>query len=134
MIVLDSSFLVGFHNQRDAHHHAASALMNQFLSGAWGSGLLLEYVFLEVMTVLLMRRGLAVSARVGHILLEAQELEFVPCSDLFSESLRVFLGQTRTRLSFADAAITYVAQQRAEGLVLSFDDEFRKIPGIRVPE
>lgn len=33
MIVLDSSFLIGFHNERDAHHHAASALMDQFLAG-----------------------------------------------------------------------------------------------------
>ena len=133
MIVLDSSFLVGFHNERDAHHDSASALMDQFLTGKWGAGLLLEYVFLEVMTVLLVRRDLAAAARVGRILLEAQELEFVPCSDLFTESLKVFLRQTGTRLSFADAAIAHVAQQRAEGRVLSFDAEFRKIPGIQVP-
>jgi predicted nucleic acid-binding protein len=99
-----------------------------------GTGLLLEYVFLEVMTVLLVRRELAVAARVGYVLIEAQELEFVPCSDLFSETLKVFLAQTGTKLRFADAAISYVAQKRADGLVLSFDDEFRRIPGIRVPE
>ena len=50
MIVLDSSFLVGFHNERDAHHQTASALMDQFLVGKWGRGLLLEYIFLEVTT------------------------------------------------------------------------------------
>ena len=33
MIVIDSSFLIGFHNERDAHHGAASALMDRFLSG-----------------------------------------------------------------------------------------------------
>ena len=134
MIVLDSSFLIGFHNERDTHHEAASALMDQFLAGKWGRGVLLEYVFLEVMTVLLVRRDLGVAARVGRILLEAQELEFVPCSDLFSETLTVFLAQTGTRLSFADAAISYVAQKRADGLILSFDDELRKIPGIRAPD
>ena len=54
MIVLDSSFLIRFHNERDAHHSAACVLMEQFLAGAWGKGLLLEYVFLEVVTVLMM--------------------------------------------------------------------------------
>jgi predicted nucleic acid-binding protein len=65
VIVLDSSFLIGFHNEQDAHHQTASALMDQFLAGKWGRGLLLEYVFLEITTVLLARRGLNVASRVG---------------------------------------------------------------------
>ena len=51
MIVLDSTFLIGFHNERDAHHGSASVLTERGV----GSGLLLEYVFLEVATVLLVR-------------------------------------------------------------------------------
>ncbi len=133
MIVLDSSFIVGFHNERDGHHKTAVALMDRFLAGEWGRGLLLEYVVLEVMTVLLIRRTLEVAARVGSILLDARELEFVPCSDLFMDTLKIFREQTGTQLSFADAAISFVAQQRTEGRVLTFDQEFRKIPGIRVP-
>ncbi len=98
MIVLDSSFVIGFYNERDAHHETARALMNQFLTGKWGKGLLLEYVLLEVMTVLLMRRDLTVATRVGQILLEAEELEFVPCSDFFSATMKGFAAQTNTRL------------------------------------
>mgnify|MGYP000918996561 CR=1 FL=1 len=134
MIVLDSSFLIGFYNERDGHHGAARALMNRFQNGEWGRGLLLEYVFLEVATVLIVRRDLGVAARVGQLLLEAEELEFVPCSDLFNETLDAFVGQGSTRLSFADAAIAHVARQRADGRVLTFDDELRKAPGIRAPE
>lgn len=134
MIVLDSSFLIAFHNERDAHHGPASILMERFLSGAWGRGLLLEYVFLEVATVLLVRRDLDVASRVGRLLLEAEELEFVACSDLFSQTLETFVGQGSTRLSFADAAIAHIARQRADGLVLTFDDELRKTNGISVPQ
>jgi predicted nucleic acid-binding protein len=134
MIVLDSSFLIGFHNERDAHHGLASAWMERFLSGEWGRGLLLEYVFLEVATVLLVRRNLEVASRVARLLLEAEELEFVPCSDLFLETFETFAGQGSTRLSFADAAIAHVARQRAHGLVLTFDDELRKADAIRVPQ
>ncbi len=134
MIVVDSSFLIGFYNERDAHHGAASALMERFLNGEWGRGLLLEYVFLEVATVLIVRRDLAVAARVAKLLLEAEELEFLPCSDMFAEMFDTFVGQGSTRLSFADAAIAQVARQRADGLVLTFDDELRKAAGIRAPE
>jgi predicted nucleic acid-binding protein len=133
VIVLDSSFLVGFHNERDAHHDAAAGLMERFLTGEWGRGLLLEYVFLEVATVLLVRRDLGVATRVGRLLLDADELDFVPCSALFSDAFEMFTHQGSTRLSFADAAIAHLAQKRAAGLVLTFDEEFAKLPGIRVP-
>ncbi len=133
MIVLDSSFLVAFYNERDSHHNSAAALMDQFLAGKWGTGLLLEYVFLEVTTVLMVRRDLKVATRVGSILLEAQELEFVPCSDLFLEALRTFQAQASTKLSFADAAIAYVAQKRADGLVLTFDEELKKATAVHMP-
>jgi predicted nucleic acid-binding protein len=133
VIVLDSSFLVGFHNQRDAHHNAACQLMERFLNREWGQGLLLEYVILEVATVLLVRRDLGVAARVGRLLLDADELDFVPCSNLFSDAFEMFAHQGNTRLSFADAAIARVAQERAGGLVLTFDEEFARLPGIRVP-
>ena len=42
MIVLDSSFIIGFYNERDAHHNAAVGLMDRFLEGEWAQGLLLE--------------------------------------------------------------------------------------------
>ena len=132
MIVLDSSFLIGFHNERDAHHHTARVLMERFLAGEWGRGLLLEYVFLEVTTVLLVRRDLAVAASVGRLLLNADELDFVPCCDFFPDAFDIFAQQENTRLSFADAAIAHVAQERAGGLVLTFDEELGRLPGIRV--
>jgi predicted nucleic acid-binding protein len=132
VIVLDSSFLIGYHNERDAHHSAALTLMDRFLAGEWGKGLLLEYIFLEIVTVLLVRRDHAVAVRVGRILLDAAELEFVPCSDLFPDTFQNFSTQAGTRLSFADVAILNVARSRADGLILSFDEEFRKIASLRV--
>lgn len=132
MIVIDSSFLVGWHNQRDVHHEAARRAMGRFMAGEWGRGLLLEYVFLEVVTVLLARRGLEVARSVARLLLEAEELEFVPCSDFFLESLETFRNQVGTALSFADSAIVTVARARAQGLVATFDHGFRGLPGITV--
>ena len=132
MIVLDSSFLIAFHNPKDAHHAAASVVMERFLAGEWGKGLLLEYVFLEVVTVVMLRLDLAAATGAGRILLEAEELEFVPCSDHFLETLDGFSRQNGTRLSFVDAALAQAARKRADGQILTFNAEFRKLPGLRV--
>jgi predicted nucleic acid-binding protein len=134
VIVLDSSFLIAFYNDRDAHHPKASSLMHDFLDGRWGKGLLLEYVYLEVVTVLLVRADLATATSVAGILTESEELEFVPCSDLFADTVKAFMAQRKTKLSFTDSAIATVAGKRSDGLVLTFDEEFRKVPGIRLAE
>jgi predicted nucleic acid-binding protein len=130
VVVLDSSFLVAYHNTRDAHHAAAARGMLRLVGGEWGRALLLEYVFLEVVTVLMARRDLSVATEVGSRLLTARELDFVPCSDFFFETLQTFRNQPRGRLSFTDAAIVTVARQHAPGLVATFDGDFGGMPGV----
>lgn len=132
MIVLDSSFLIAFHNSRDVHHERAAGVMADLLDNRWGHGLLLEYVFLEVVTVLLARRNLGAASAVAAILLGAREVEFVPCSELFLDTVETFRNQRRTTLSFADAAIVHVAKHRADGLVATFDRDFLGVEGISV--
>jgi predicted nucleic acid-binding protein len=97
--------------------------MARFLDGEWGRGLLLEYVFLEVVTVLMVRRGPEVAADVADVLLSARELELVPCTELFIEAAETFRRQKKSRLSFVDATIVNVAHDRADGLVATFGRE-----------
>jgi predicted nucleic acid-binding protein len=130
MVVLDSSFLIAYHNRRDIHHAAAADVMDRLVAGTWGQALLLEYVFLEVLTVLLARRGLDVASSVGNVLLHARDVEFVPCSDIFLAALETFRAQRTAALSFTDAAIVTVARRAAGGVVATFDDDFRRVDGI----
>ncbi|MGH7544624.1 MAG: type II toxin-antitoxin system VapC family toxin, partial [Gemmatimonadota bacterium] len=132
LVVLDSSFLVAYYNARDAHHAAAARAMVQLLAGVWGRALLLEYVFLEVVTVLLARRGLGTALTVGETLLAAREVEFVSCSDLFVDAWVVFREQAAGGLSLADAAIVWAARREAPGHVLTFDEDFRDVEGVTV--
>ncbi|HSI98089.1 MAG TPA: PIN domain-containing protein [Gaiellaceae bacterium] len=133
MVILDSSFLVAYHNTRDVHHEVATGGMERLVAGEWGRALLLEYVFLEVATVLLARRGLETASRVATVLLEAREVDFVPCSELFVETLEAFRLQSDRGWSFTDAAIVTVVR-RAEGItsVATFDTGFREIEGLAV--
>jgi predicted nucleic acid-binding protein len=130
LIVLDSSFLVAYHNTRDVHHAAAAAVMKPLVAGDWGRALLLEYVVVEVATVLLARRGLDTATQVARTLLESREIDFVPCSDIFVESLETFARQASGALSFTDAAIVTVARREEGAVVATFDRDLGRVSGI----
>lgn len=132
MIILDSSFLIAYHNQRDTHHASAAQVMQDLVSEKFGRAMLLEYVFLEVVTVLLARRGLSVASAVATALLQAREIDFVPCSELFIDVLETFCGQRKTSLSFTDAAIVSLARRHKGSRVATFDKDFRGLEGILV--
>ena len=130
MIVLDSSFLIGYHNRRDAHHAAAASAMVALRRGDFGRLLLIEYVFLEVVTVLLARRGHRAALDVADILLDAEEVDFLPCSDIFPAALREFRARAAARLSFADAAIVAAAFRNEAQFIATFDEGLRGIEGL----
>lgn len=132
MIVLDSSFLVAFHNRDDVHHDSAIGIMDRMIAGEWESAALLEYVFLEVVTVLRLRLDLVTATTVGDILLRAREVEFVPCSEVFLEAFEVFRNEEAAALSFVDAAITAMARRRSPGWVATFDRDFADLDGVTV--
>lgn len=131
-IVFDSSFIVAYHNRGDVHHETAREVMARFLEGAWGDGIVLEYVFLEVVTVLQLRVGHEAAVGVGSLLLEARELSLVPCSERFLPALQVFRSQGDRGLSFVDAAIVAEARRHDSGRVATFDRGFDGIDGVEV--
>lgn len=94
MIVLDSTFVIAYHNERDLHHAAATQVMGPLLDGARGESLLPEYVFLEVVTLLAARLGLDAAVDAGETLLNARDVEFVPCSEPALETFDVCEGNT----------------------------------------
>ena len=132
MIVLDSSFLIAYHNTRDVHHAAAARAMVHLTAGQWGRALLLEYVFLEVVTVLRARRGLSLATSIASTLLAAREIDFVPCSDLLLESFDEFRRQGTRELNLVDAAILIVARRSSPGFIATFDEDFRGRDGAEV--
>lgn len=129
-IVLDSSFLVAFHNTADVHHSAAIGVMERILRGEWEDVLLLEYVVLEVMTVLRLRVDAPASVSVGELLLESREIQFLPCSDIFLRAFETFRAERTAVLSFVDAAIVSVARESEPGFVATFDGDFEGVEGV----
>ena len=131
MIVLDSSFLIAYYNKRDAHHAEAARTMVRLVSAEWGRAQLLEYVFIETVTVLRGRLGLDGALAAGDALLDADDVDFVPCSDVFPDALTTFRREGAD-LSFTDAAIVTVARRDRKGYVATFDRDFRSTIGVSV--
>lgn len=130
VVVLDSSFLIGFHNAADVHHATAVGVMDRLLAGEWDDILLLEYVLLEVLTVLRMRLDLPTAVGVGETLLRSREVRFVPSSDIFLRAFDTFRHERQAELSFVDAAIVAVARQHGPAHVATFDAGFARVDGV----
>ena len=129
--MLDTSFLVAYYNSRDVHHPAAMKPMKDIIDGRYGPALLPEYVFLELETVLMLRRDLAAAVQVGDLLLGAVEVELVPCFEIFTDAYEIFRSQNPgTDLSFVDSAIVAVARIRQAQNVASFDKGFTRFEEI----
>ena len=132
MIVLDTSFVLAWQNERDAHHAAARGLADQLRAEVWGRALLPEYVIMEVATVHAVRRSLAAAVATCDLLLRAREIDFVPSSALFEETLTVFRSQGSAGLSFADASIVATARALGARHVATFDSGFEAVEGLQV--
>lgn len=134
MIILDSSFLVAYHNRNDAHHQAAKRIMEGVINGEWGESLLPEGVFVEVVTVLAARCDVATAKEAGELLLDAREVELVPSSEWFGDAWRIFTAQDAFALSFVDASIVALARGRNTPFVASFDRDFATVRGLELVE
>ena len=51
MIILDSSFLIGYKIEDDQHHEKAKSIMNKIVSGEYGDAIISDYIFDEVIAV-----------------------------------------------------------------------------------
>lgn len=102
------------------------------LTGEWGNAFLLEYVFLEVVNVLLHKSDLVTAQRVAKALLETRDIELLPCSEIFLETFTLFQQQQETKLSFVDMALIAAAHKYKTSNIATFDKGFRQISGLRV--
>lgn len=130
MIVLDTSFLVAWANEQDAHHAAATQARSRLTEGAFGPAPLPEYVLLETATVLAARKDLASSVRFCEALLDSREIELVACAPFLLDAMRVFRAQKRFQLSFTDAAIVAIGRTRGASHLATFDDALARASGL----
>lgn len=127
MIFLDSSVIIAYKNADDTNHIKAVEIFQKLSKGEFGKGVISEFIFSEVTTVLLLRKGLKVAENVGNILLDAKEIEIIKASDLFERTWEVFNSQKNTVFSFVDASNLACMEQMKISKIATFDKDFLKI-------
>ena len=129
MIMLDSSFLIAYHNTSDKNHQRASEIMPRIASGEYGKVNITDYVFDETATYLAAKQGLGKAVAVGGYLLGATELIGIQKDD-FKDAWNLFKSQRNTRLSFTDCTIVVAMRANAIKELATFDGDFGKFNDI----
>ncbi|HDJ96544.1 MAG TPA: PIN domain-containing protein [Candidatus Aenigmarchaeota archaeon] len=132
MIFLDSSFIIALSVVNDENHEKARRIMKKIARGKFGQAYISDYVFNEVVTVILVKtKNVKKAANVGELLLKSVRIVYTDKS-LFDKTWRNFVAQKGTMFSFTDCNITSVMENTGIKYLATFDKEFMKIPWIIV--
>lgn len=106
-MIADTSFLVGVANERDAHHAAAKALLDEE-----DTFVLHEYVFAETVTVVAGRCGHDAAVAFGRWLLEDERFVWAAAIGIVGAAWKRFTDHPG--LSLVDAALVELATTRGQ--------------------
>ncbi|KEQ56861.1 PilT protein domain containing protein [Marine Group I thaumarchaeote SCGC AAA799-N04] len=133
MIVLDTSLVVAYFNNRDDNHTKAEKIIEDIINGRYGrTAYITDYIFDEVATVSLIRlKNLDRAVKIGKTLLKATSIIEIN-KNCFDDAWDIFCAQKNTRLSFTDCTTISAMQQNSIENLATFDKDFTKINEIRV--
>lgn len=132
MIFLDSSVIIAYKNADDVNHKKALSIFQKLDEGKYGRGVVSEFIFSEVTTVLALRKSIEAAKEVGNVLLDAKEIEIIKASDLFERAWEFFASQENAALSFVDASNLACMEQKNIRRIATFDKDFLEIGWVEV--
>lgn len=132
MIFLDSSAIIAYKNADDINHKKAVNIFQKLNAGEYGIGVISEFVFSEVITVLALRKSLESAREVGNVLLEAKEIEIMKASEVFERTWKIFSNHENTGFSFVDASNLACMEMRKIRKIATFDKDFLRIGSVEV--
>ncbi|MEK6893341.1 MAG: PIN domain-containing protein [Nanoarchaeota archaeon] len=129
MILLDTSFLIAYHNERDQNHTRACALLAEIKKGNYGEIYITDYIFSECATVLAVR-----IKNKEESIKHSESIKMIPMLNTdeitFEESWEYFKSQNRLLLSFTDCTMLTLMKKNKISHLATFDTDFDKIEGI----
>lgn len=132
MILLDSSFFVAYLDERDRYHKHALKIQKEIDGGKYGTMIITDYIFDEVVTRML--RGIndiVKVTRYGEDILNNVDMSRVD-ENIFDLSWKIFKEQKGTRFSFTDCTNIAVCRTNGISAICTFDSDFTKIKDLNV--
>lgn len=132
MIFLDASFLVAYKIENDVHHANALEIMKSIVSGMYGDPIISDYIFSEVVTVILGKsQKIELAVQSGKELQDALDILQID-REVFDEGWRIFSSQKSSFFSFVDCATLALMRRKKVNRIVTFDKEFLKVKRIEV--
>ncbi|MEM3506206.1 MAG: PIN domain-containing protein [Candidatus Bathyarchaeia archaeon] len=132
MILLDSSFIIAYSNERDENHSKAIKIAKDIDKEIYGLPVINDYVFDEVITVMLFKiKKLKQVLELGEKILEATMLINVD-NELFNLSWKIFKEQNKPKFSFTDCTIIATCRRNGISKIATFDEDFHGLKEFRI--
>lgn len=131
-IFLDTSFLVAFYNTRDQHHNQARTFIAETDRDI--SFVISDYIFDEILTVLLVRGGKFLSIEVGQLIVDDDRIDLLSINEqVFQKAWLVYHRFQDKEWSFTDCT-SYVLMKNLSIMTgASFDEHFKQFGFRTVP-
>jgi len=127
MIFLDSSLIVAYLNEADGQHAKALQVVKDVDRGKYGTPVITDYVFDEVVTVMLVKtKNVGQVTELGEKLLGANLL-FRVDEGLFNLAWNIFKGQQKPMLSFTDCTSVAVCRSNGISNMATFDEDLQRL-------
>lgn len=131
MILLDTSFLVSYYNEREENSIKANISMKDIIEEKYGEPAITDYLFDEFATVMLSRTGNL--AKTIAVLNEIKNLKIIPMSkDIFEDTFNIFKNQGKGHLSFTDCSNIAVMKKYEINYLATFDKGFKKLNNLNI--
>jgi len=132
-IFVDTSFLVAFYNKRDKDHQEARNFISE--SDKNIAFIISDYIFDEVLTVLLVRGGKSLSIEAGRKILEDDRIDLLQIDEeIFQKTWLIYHGFQDKEWSFTDCTSYVLMKNLSINTGASFDDHFNQFGFITVPK
>jgi len=132
MIVLDTSFIVSYFNERDENHTKATELMESVANLKFGPIYMTDFIFDETVTISFIRlKSLAKAVEIANYLLKSLRIIEVEKTD-FYKAWEIFKKQKNTDFSFTDCTTISVMRDNEIKNIATFDEDFQRIKVINV--
>ena len=129
-VLLDTSFIIAFDNERDVHHKNAAIIWNKIAKMDYGQYFISDHIFDEVIGVSLRRIGKEKTLGLCNKIIKSIPIINVD-NQLFKESWNLF-KESNLNLSFTDCTNIILTRLFKSNKIASFDEDFNKIKGIEV--
>lgn len=122
-VFADTNFFVALFNPGDSLHERALSSLKQIEDRGVALAIS-QYIFLEVTTVLSLRRGRGVAWAVGEFLRSDPRIEYIHGDeDIHEESWRIFKEISHKNMSFIDCSTLAVMHAEGIHVLLTYDTQ-----------